>query len=171
MTVLEKKCIGQEKRWSRKVGCELRSKHVHAATHFFCEATKEVRQNFARVRTTVTREIRAVLRAAQRRARRAPAYVPLHTSPIELSSPAPGTSARPTACRVGSASQPPSFGFLPSLRFRSTPPWALHDPATPSRKPFHTLCGVEPGPHAKPRAQKCSNLRTKSRRLKNYHPR
>ena len=48
--------------------------------------------------------------------------------------------ARPTACQVGSASQRPSFGFLPSLSFLSTPPQLCTTPRHRPREPFHPLC-------------------------------
>ena len=41
---------------------------------------------------------------------------------------------RLTACQVGSASQRPSFGFLPSLSFRSTPPTGQREAERDSEK-------------------------------------
>ena len=88
-------------------------------------ATEEVQQNCARTRTTETREIRVALEADQRRAHRAPARITHRTSPIQLSAP-----PDPPHARLASASQRPSFGFLPSLSFRSTPPRPIHRPAS-----------------------------------------
>ena len=121
-------------------------------------ATAEVQQNCSRTRATVTREIRVALKADQRRAHRAPVHVPHRTNPIPLFVAAWTTSAQPTACQVGSADQRPSFGFLPSLIL------ALHDSATPSRKPFHTLCGVEPAPPAEPK-NSCLRQRVRARKF------
>ena len=108
---------------------------------FSCDESYRISDSnkIARARTTVTREIRAALEADRRRS------TPINAKPVAFQlmypvAPVPPTfvaaawttSARPAARQVGSASQPPSFLFLPSL---SASP-ALHDSATP----FHTLC-------------------------------
>ena len=78
-------------------------------------------------------------------------HVPRHTSPIQLSSPPPGPCPPdpPHAKLAPPASHRLSFPAILELPEHATP--AVHDSATPSRKPFLTLCGVEPAPPAKPK--------------------
>ena len=105
----------------------------------------KVQKNCARSRMTATREICVALGTDR-------AQLINHITPVPSSFRRSHLdNIRPIAYQVGSASQRPSFGFLPSLKLPEYSAPALHDSATPSRKPFHPLCGVEPAPPAHPK--------------------
>ena len=59
--------------------------------------------------------------------------------------------------------QPTSLGIPACLELSEHPTKALHDSATPSRKPLH-LCGAEPAPPAKPKVARLRQ-RVRARKL------